>query len=193
MNFDQIREKLSRFRVGIAGAGGLGSNCAVALARSGVGSLVIADFDIVEERNLNRQYFFLDQTGMKKVTALKENLSRVAGTNIIAHDTILTPGNIPIIYRGCDVIVEAFDRSDMKQMLIETVSIQMPGIPLIVGSGLAGWGSNETIGSRKIDETLYICGDEAMEVGEELPPLAPRVAIVANMQANLVLEILLKR
>lgn len=194
MTFDEIKEKLSRFRVGIAGAGGLGSNCAVALARSGVGTLVIADFDIVEERNLNRQYFFLDQTGMKKVTALSENLSRISRTTkVIAHDTILTPENIPVIYKGCNIIVEAFDRSDMKQMLIETVSIQMPGIPLIVGSGLAGWGSNETIGSRKIDETLYICGDEAMEVGEQLPPLAPRVAIVANMQANLVLEILLKR
>ena len=172
MTFDEIKEKLSRFRVGIAGAGGLGSNCAVALARSGVGTLVIADFDIVEERNLNRQYFFLDQTGMKKVTALSENLSRISGTTkVIAHDTILTPENIPVIYKGCNIIVEAFDRSDMKQMLIETVSIQMPGIPLIVGSGLAGWGSNETIGSRKIDETLYICGDEAMEVGEQLPQI----------------------
>jgi sulfur carrier protein ThiS adenylyltransferase len=194
MNFDEIKEKLSRFRVGIAGAGGLGSNCAVALTRSGVGTLVIADFDIVEERNLNRQYFFLDQTGMKKVTALKENLSRVSvSTTVIAHDTLLTPDNIAEIYKGCDVIVEAFDRSDMKQMLIETVSIQMPGVPLIVGSGLAGWGGNETIGSRKVDETLYICGDEAMEVGDELPPLAPRVGIVANMQANIVLDILLKR
>lgn len=194
MNFDEIREKLSHFRVGIAGAGGLGSNCAVALARSGVGALVIADFDIVEERNLNRQYFFLDQTGMKKVAALSENLSRISGTTmVIAHDTLLTPDNIAEIFKRCDVIVEAFDRSDMKQMLIETVSMQMPGIPLIVGSGLAGWGSNETIGSRKIDETLYICGDETMEVSDDLPPLAPRVAIVANMQANIVLDILLKR
>lgn len=194
MNFDEIREKLSRFKVGIAGAGGLGSNCAVALARSGVGTLVIADFDIVEERNLNRQYFFLNQTGMKKVAALSENLSRVSDTTaVIAHDIFLTPENISEIYKGCDVIVEAFDRSDMKQMLIETVSVQMPGIPLIVGSGLAGWGSNETIGSRKIDETLYICGDESMEVSDDLPPLAPRVAIVANMQANIVLDILLKR
>ena len=193
MTFDEIRERLSHFRVGIAGAGGLGSNCAVALARSGVGTLVIADFDIVEERNLNRQYYFLDQTGMKKVNALSANLARISrATKVIEHDTLLTPENIPVIYKGCDVIVEAFDRSDMKEMLIETVSIKMPGIPLIVGSGLAGWGSNETIGSRKIDETLYICGDEAMEVGDELPPLAPRVAIVANMQANIVLDILLK-
>ena len=194
MKSDEIREKLSRFRVGIAGAGGLGSNCAVALARTGVGTLVITDFDIVEERNLNRQYFFLDQIGMKKVAALSTNLARISrDTTVIAHDIFLTPENIPAIFKGCDVIVEAFDRSDMKQMLIETVSKQMPGVPLIVGSGLAGWGGNETIGSRKIDETLYICGDEAMEVGDELPPLAPRVSIVANMQANIVLDILLKR
>jgi sulfur carrier protein ThiS adenylyltransferase len=64
---------------------------------------------------------------------------------------------------------------------------------LIVGSGLAGWGNNETLTSRKVDDFLYICGDEALETDDNLPPLAPRVTIVANMQANIVLEILLNR
>jgi len=45
---------------------------------------------------------------------------------------------------------------------------------------------------RKIDDTLYICGDEFSEVSENLPPLAPRVGMVANMQANVVVEILMK-
>ena len=82
--------------------------------------------------------------------------------------------------------------SDMKEMLIETVQIKMPGIPLVVGSGMAGWGQNELIRFRKIDETLYVCGDESSEVSDNLPPLAPRVGIVANMQANVVIEILMK-
>lgn len=194
MKFDEIRNRLSRFTVGIAGAGGLGSNCAQSLVRSGIGRIIVADFDIVEERNLNRQFFFLDQTGMKKVEALKINLKRIGtNTEIITHDSLLTHENIPEIFSGCDIIVEAFDKSEMKEMLIESVNRNLPGVPLIVGSGLAGWGGNNDIGCRKVDDNLYICGDESLEVNDELPPLAPRVNIVANMQANIVLEILLKK
>jgi sulfur carrier protein ThiS adenylyltransferase len=192
MDFNQIKKKLSAFRVGIAGAGGLGSNCAQALARCGIGTLVIADFDVVEEPNLNRQFFFRDQIGMKKVEALKENLGRIGNaTQVIVHDMALNPDNISSVYSGCDVIVEAFDRADMKEMLFETVNRLLPGVPLIMGSGLAGWGRNESIRSRKIDSTLYIVGDESLEVSDDLPPLAPRVSIVACMQANIVVEILL--
>ena len=69
----------------------------------------------------------------------------------------------------------------------------LPGVPLVVGSGMAGFGKSNEIGCRKIDDTLYVCGDECSEVSEDLPPLAPRVGIVANMQANLVIELLMNR
>jgi len=192
MRFSEIKNHLGRFRVGIAGAGGLGSNCAVALARSGIGTIVIADFDIIEEQNLNRQYYFSDQVGMMKTAALKENLSGInPGTNVVAHQKKLDESNITEIFSGCDIIVEAFDSAEMKEMLIETVQTRMPGIPLVVASGLAGWGKNDTIRCRKIDDTLYICGDESSDVTDDLPPMAPRVGIVANMQANVVVEILM--
>ena len=74
MRFSEIKTHLKKFRVGIAGAGGLGSNCAIALARSGVGTIVLSDFDVIEEPNLNRQYYFIDQVGMMKTVALKENI-----------------------------------------------------------------------------------------------------------------------
>jgi sulfur carrier protein ThiS adenylyltransferase len=193
MRFSDIKVHLSKFRVGIAGVGGLGSNCAVALARSGVGTIVLSDFDVIEEQNLNRQYYFTDQVGMMKTVALKENIARTnPDVFVIIHQKNLDKLNIPDIFSGCDVIVEAFDRSDMKEMLIETVQQKMPGTPLIVGSGMAGWGKNETIRYRKIDETLYVCGDESTEISEDLPAMAPRVGIVANMQANVVIEILMK-
>jgi sulfur carrier protein ThiS adenylyltransferase len=193
MRFSDIKVHLSKFRVGIAGVGGLGSNCAVALARSGVGTIVLSDFDVIEEQNLNRQYYFTDQVGMMKTVALKENIARTnPDVFVIIHQKKLDKLNIPDIFSGCDVIVEAFDRSDMKEMLIETVQQKMPGTPLIVGSGMAGWGKNETIRYRKIDETLYVCGDESTEISEDLPAMAPRVGIVANMQANVVIEILMK-
>jgi sulfur carrier protein ThiS adenylyltransferase len=194
MRYSEIKTHLSKFRVGIAGAGGLGSNCAVALARCGVGTLVLSDFDIIEEANLNRQYFFTDQIGMVKTVALKENITRInPDVFVIIHQKKLDRINIPEIFSGCNVIVEAFDSSDMKEMLIETVQFKMPGIPLVVGSGMAGWGNTDSIRSRKIDDTLYVCGDELSETSDDIPPLAPRVGIVANMQANVVIEILMNR
>lgn len=192
MTISEIKTHLAKFRVGIAGAGGLGSNCAAALARCGVGSLVICDFDVVEEKNLNRQFYFSDQIGMLKTDALNVNISRITGKiNLITKNVKLVPQNIPEVFAGCDIIVEAFDRSDMKEMLIETVQLKMPGVILIVGSGMAGWGGNDSLKQRKIDHTLYVCGDESSEVSDSLPPLAPRVGIVANMQADKVIEILL--
>lgn len=193
MNLSEIRSHLGKFRVGIAGAGGLGSNCAIALARSGVGTLVVSDYDIIEESNLSRQYYFINQIGMMKTVALKENISRVnPGVSVIIHQKKLDRYNIPEIFSGCNVIVEAFDSSEMKEMLIETVNNRMADVPLVIGSGLAGWGKTGNIGCRKIDNTLYVCGDESTEVFDDTPVLAPRVGIVANMQANIVVEILMK-
>jgi len=194
MRFAEIKEHLSHFRVGIAGAGGLGSNCAIALARSGVGTIVISDFDVIEPANLNRQYYFTSQVGMLKTAALKENISRInPDIIVIAFTEKLNAKNIPVIFDGCDVIVEAFDKDEMKEMLIETVQTRMPGIPVIIGSGLAGWGKSEAIKFRKIDDTLYVCGDESTTVDDEMPPMGPRVAMVANMQANTVIEILMRQ
>jgi len=194
MKFSEIAAHLSRFRVGIAGAGGLGSNCAIALARCGIGTLVISDFDSVEESNLSRQYYFMDQTGLPKTEALKDNILRIRpDATVLAFQEKLDRNNIPGIFSGCDVIVEAFDNAEMKEMLIEAVQELMPGTPLVVGSGLAGWGNNDTIRYRKIDDTLYVCGDELSEVSDEFPTLAPRVGMVANMQANVVLELLMKQ
>ncbi|MCX6251398.1 MAG: sulfur carrier protein ThiS adenylyltransferase ThiF [Bacteroidetes bacterium] len=192
MTFEEIKLRLQKKTVGIAGAGGLGSNCAVALVRVGIGTIVIADFDVVSEGNLNRQYYFFDQIGKPKVNAIKENIQRINPmANVITWDLKLDPQNLNRIFRNCDVVVEAFDNADQKEMLIETILTAYPEKPLIVGLGMAGWGMNDTIHVRKIDN-MYICGDEVSEIHNELPPIAPRVGIVANIQANVVLEILLK-
>jgi len=191
MTIAQIAEILKTKIVGIAGCGGLGSNCAVALARVGLGTLVIADFDIVSQSNLNRQYYFSDQIGLKKTQALRENIQRIdSRVKVISHETKLTRENIPVIFQGCDVVVEAFDLAEEKEMLIETMLGEMPLTPLVVGLGMAGWGMNESIHYRTAGN-LHICGDEISEISMELPPIAPRVGIVANMQANVVVEILL--
>jgi sulfur carrier protein ThiS adenylyltransferase len=188
----EIRRHLSGFTVGIAGAGGLGSNCSVALARSGIGRLIICDFDVVEPSNLNRQYFFADQTGILKTVALKENIYRIDPLiTVIIHNEKLDRENIFSLFSGCHVIVEALDMAGTKEMFIETVQSLMPGIPLIAGSGVAGWGKTENLRCRKIDKSLYVCGDESEEVSDENPVMAPRVGIVANMQANTAIEVLM--
>ena len=177
--------------VGIAGCGGLGSNCAVALARVGIGKLVIADFDVIIESNLNRQYFFYDQIGQKKAYALRENINKINPSVIVkAHDIKLNSQEIIKLYKNCDVIVEAFDLAEMKQMIIETVLAEMPDKYIVSGMGLAGWGGNNLLTTKQYGK-LFICGDSENEVSDEFPPLAPRVCIVANMEANQVMEILL--
>ena len=192
MSKAEIRSHLHKFRVGIAGAGGLGSNCAVSLARSGVGTLVIADFDIVDLPNLDRQYYFSNQEGKPKVIALKENIARIdPAINVITHDIVLDRSNILSVFSGCDIMVEAFDRADMKEMLIETVQLKMPGMPVIAASGLAGWGCADRIKMKKIDDSLYICGDGETEVSEKIPAMAPRVTIAAGLQADKVIELLM--
>jgi sulfur carrier protein ThiS adenylyltransferase len=178
--------------VGIAGAGGLGSSVAVSLARAGIGKLIIADFDKIEPSNLNRQQYFINQIGMPKVIALLENLKQINPfSDYQMHEIKLDEKNIPIIFKDVDILVEAFDKAEMKEMLIEIWLSHFPQKPIITGLGVAGYGKNELIHTKKIDN-LYICGDEQTELQEGISPMAPRVGIVANMQANLVLELLLK-
>ncbi|MCD6113523.1 MAG: sulfur carrier protein ThiS adenylyltransferase ThiF [Bacteroidales bacterium] len=189
---EKIYKILKDKTVGIAGIGGLGSNCAVSLARSGIGNIIIVDFDVVDKTNLNRQYFFYNQIGEKKVFALKKNIKKFnPEINVQALDVKLNKLNIVEIFKNCDIIVEAFDNAEMKQMLIETVLLAMPEKYIVSGSGIAGWGRNNIIKTIQYDN-LFICGDGVSEVSESLPALCPRVAVVANMQANQVLEILLE-
>lgn len=193
MTFEEIKKILSTKTVGIAGAGGLGSNCAVALARVGIGKLIFADFDIIVESNLNRQYFFYDQIGMKKVDALKINLQRInPETKIVAIDEKLNSSSIAFNFADCDVIVEAFDKAEMKQMIIEAAHNFFPEKPLISAMGLAGFGNLDEMKVNQFNN-LYICGDMKREVSDDNPPIAPRVGIAANMQADIVLQILLNK
>ncbi|MEA3496245.1 MAG: sulfur carrier protein ThiS adenylyltransferase ThiF [Bacteroidota bacterium] len=193
MNFEEIKNNLETKIIGIAGAGGLGSNCAVALARVGIGKLIISDFDIVEESNLNRQYFFYNQIGEKKVDALKKNINKInPEVTVEIHNIKLTAETIIDFYKNCDIIIEAFDQASQKQMIIETVLTAFPKKVLISALGIAGFGKNNIIKARK-DGNLYICGDEKTEVNNEEPPLAPRVGIIANMQANVAIDILLNK
>lgn len=193
MQTKTIRVKLKGKKVGIAGCGGLGSNAAVSLARVGVKSFVMVDFDVVDESNLNRQYFFRHQIGLLKTDALKSNMLLIDPTlqievfaEKLSEETMLTH------FASCDLIIEAFDQAEAKQQLLESFLSINTGQYLIMGNGMAGFGGFEKLRQEQWDDRVYICGDFESEISAEMPPLGPRVAIVANMQANIALELLLK-
>ncbi len=187
-----VHDSLKQACVGIAGVGGLGSAVAVALARIGIGRLIIADFDVVEPSNLNRQQYFVDQIGYFKVAALADNLGRINPyVNVESHPVLLTPDNIPNIFAPCQVVVEAFDRADMKAMLVNTVLSALPQATVVAASGLAGYGPNNTISTRKVSQRFYLVGDNVSEAKPGSGLMAPRVGIAAHHQANQAVRIIL--
>ena len=186
-----VEEQLMLASVGIAGAGGLGSNVAMALARAGVGHLVIVDFDKVEEGNLTRQYFFRDQVGVLKVEALKENIDRaIRGVKVDAVNRRLVPGSMTEPFRNVDVVVEALDDAETKAQFIEELLLELPGKPIVAASGVTGWGTCESIELRRIPP-LYLVEDKRAKPSNAGVLLAPKVGLLAHMQANMVMEILL--
>ena len=185
------RERLALCRVGIAGVGGLGSHVAAALARAGVGQLVIADYDRVETANLERQYYFAGQVGELKVVALARNLKQIdPGVRVSARAIRIRPDNLVAVFAGVEVLVEAFDRVAEKVMLVSNFRRFFPGVPLVAASGAAGIGPAATIETRRVTENLYLCGDEVSGVSEERRLEAPRVGIVAHHQALAVVRLL---
>ena len=177
--------------VGIAGMGGLGSNVAVALTRLGLGKLIIADFDLVENSNLNRQQYYLDQVGQPKVDASTDNLKRInPHIDIQAHRIRLTAANIPEIFAKADVIAECFDRSEQKQMLVETVLTKMENTVVVSVSGLAGYGKSNDIVTRRLSKRHILVGDGVSGARPGVPLTAPRVGIAAHHQANAIVEIM---
>jgi sulfur carrier protein ThiS adenylyltransferase len=186
-----IAEKLGCSVVGIAGLGGLGSNVAVALARSGVGKLIIADFDNVEQSNLNRQQYFVDQVGKSKVDCAIENLRRInPQVKVEGHKTILDAENIPRFFSGADCIAECFDSAIAKQMIVETVLAKMNSVRIVSASGLAGYGKSNEIQTRRIGKRLVIVGDGQRSTDTCTTLTAARVGIVAMHQANAIIELL---
>lgn len=188
---EECLKKIQKVKIGIAGAGGLGSNCALNLVRSGFKSFKIVDFDVVEASNLNRQFYFLDQLDTPKVEALKSNLLRInPDLGIEAINTRIERENIKQLFEECDVVVEAFDKANYKTMLAECFFSL--GKLIVCASGIGGWGKSDDIKVKKVHEKFYMVGDYVSEVNEDTPPISPRVNIAAAKQADIVLSIVLE-
>lgn len=178
--------------VGIAGVGGLGSSVALALARTGIGRLVIVDHDVVEPSNLNRQQYFVDQIGLPKVTALAETLARVNPfVEVVAHRTRVSAENAAELFSDVDVVVEAFDAAEQKAMLVGALLARFPDRPVVAASGMAGHGTADSVATKRHMRGLYVVGDQRTAAGAGVGLMAPRVGVAAHHQANAVLRLLL--
>lgn len=187
-----IQAWISAARVAVAGLGGLGSNIAVSLARLGVGHLHLIDFDRVDVTNLNRQQYFADQVGMPKTEALRENLLRINPWLDLRTDCLrVTEENAAGLLRDDTYICEAFDVAEQKAMLVRTVLEQLPEKYLVAASGMAGYGDGNEIHTRRVASRFYLCGDEKTEAAAGRGLMAPRVALCAAHQANMVLRLIL--
>lgn len=188
----ELRARLHGCTVAIIGCGGLGSNVAEMLVRSGVGRLTLVDFDTVDERNLNRQFFFRDQIGMPKVIALAENLQRIrSDVRLDLVQDRVTPENLVGLVRGACAIVEAVDEAGVKAMIVNTCLAELPDIPLVTASGLAGYGSTNAIVTERMADGLYVVGDLTSDVRDGHPLFASRVMAAAAAQAHAVVRVLL--
>jgi len=188
---EELQNAFFSATVAVCGLGGLGSNIAISLARTGIGKLILIDFDRVDITNLHRQQYKAEQIGLSKTEALAENLREIAPyTGIETHNVRLTEDNAAELLRSADIVCEAFDDAEAKAMLTEAVLTKMPDKYLVAASGMAGLGSANSIRTRRITSRFYLCGDEISDVSDGIGLVSSRVMLCAAHQAHTVLRIL---
>ena len=190
-NVKGISKKLKKTRVCILGLGGLGSNVAVLLARSGIGSLKLVDFDTVEASNLNRQQYRISHIGIKKTEAMKSIIREINPfVEVDILDIKVDRENIYSTVGDIEIVVEAFDRAETKAMILEELLTDKNKI-VVSASGMAGLGSANEIVTRKIKDNFYLVGDNYSDYEEYLSIMSTRVMLCAAHQANVVLRLIL--
>ena len=186
-----LHKRFSSATIAVCGLGGLGSNIAIALARAGIGKLILIDFDRVDITNLHRQQYKVNQIGLHKADALAENLLEIAPYMELQTVTAkITEENLTDLLKDADIVCEAFDNAEAKAMLVNGVLEQLPNCYLVAASGMAGMNTPNTIKTRKIMKRFYLCGDEVSDVADTIGLVAPRVMLCAAHQAHTVLRIL---
>lgn len=187
----QLQGKLQSSVIAVCGLGGLGSNIAVCLARAGIGKLILIDFDRVDISNLHRQQYKASQIGMYKTEALAANLLEISPyLNLTLHPAQIQKENISLLLSDADIICEAFDRAEIKAMLVNGVLEDLPDAYLIAASGMAGLGSGNEIKTKKISDHFYLCGDGKSDVADTPGLLSSRVMLCAAHQAHMALRVL---
>ncbi len=121
-------------KVLVVGLGGLGSPVALYLAAAGIGTIGLADFDVVDESNLQRQIVHgTSDTGRAKVDSAADRLAALnPGVHLTRHPAGLTRGDAEAVVAGYDVVVDCTDSFDARYLLND-VCLAL-GIPWVHGS-----------------------------------------------------------
>lgn len=188
---EELQRKISQAVVAICGLGGLGTNIAIALARAGIGRLILMDFDRVDVTNLHRQQYKAHQVGMFKTEALAANLKEIAPyVEITARTVKITEENAVELLEEADIICEAFDVPENKAMLTNLVLEKMPEKYLVAGSGMAGIGEANLIKTKRITNHFYVCGDGVSDIKDGMGLFSSRVLVCAAHEAHAVIRII---
>jgi len=187
----ELQKKISSAVIAVCGLGGLGSNIAIALARAGVGKLILIDFDKVDITNLHRQQYKANQIGLYKTEALRDNLKEINPyLDTETHKVRLCNSNFDDVLIEADIICEAFDNPEAKASLVNFVMETMPDKYIVAASGMAGLGSCNTIKTRKVSKRFYLCGDETSDISDGIGLISSRVMLCAAHQAHTVIRII---
>ena len=188
--------KLLRSTVAVVGLGGLGGYITEALARMGVGRLILIDGDVFEEHNLNRQILSTETgLGTHKAEGAQQHVAEINGAvKVIGHVTRLTRENLPRLLEGADLVVDGLDRLPTRLILQE--GAQALGIPMVHGS-IAGYlGQVMTIfpgdpGLRSLYGEPGDLPDQGLEAQLGTPAATPMA--VAAWEAQEAVKVLLGR
>lgn len=178
--------KLLRSHFAVAGCGGLGGLVIDLLARSGVGTLTLADGDRFTESNLNRQILCTtERLGQPKVHVAARHVSRVnPAVRVRAMETYLNEETLPAFLEGVDLVIDALDNNSSRRLLFSACNER--DIPVIHGAIGGFWGQVQVI--RPGDRTLLDLNrdedsqDKGIEVQTGNPPFTP--ALVASLQVT---------
>ena len=180
------QQRLKSAKVGIIGTGGLGSPITVYLAVAGVGSIVLADKDVVELSNLNRQILHWDRDiRRKKVESAEEKLKQLnPEIEIVSYEGEITGENIEEVFRDVDAVVDALDNLPSRFLLNEFAVRHR--VPLFHGAvwGLEGRASTIIPGKTVCLRCIY-----PEELPEEIfPVVGVTPALIGVVQATEVLK-----
>ena len=189
------QQKLADSRALILGAGGLGSPVAMYLASSGVGHIVICDFDTVEVSNLQRQLLHTDaDIGKAKVESAKETLQALNPyIEVTIFNQRLEGDDLRKQVELADVVIDTTDnfasRFALNRMCVETKT------PLVSGSVIRMEGQMTVFRPDLNDSPCYHClykeSDELGETCTQNGVLAPAVGIIGSIQATEALKVLM--